>query len=53
MKAGVEHLGHPFAAYDLEPEAQAAILALTFADGRRETPKDADPLTVIDQWRGR
>jgi hypothetical protein len=49
----VEHLGHPFAAYDLEPEAQAAILALVFADAKRETPKDADPLAVIDQWRGR
>lgn len=53
MRAGVEYLGHPFAAYDLEPEAQAAILALIFADQRKPEAKGADPVAVIDQWRGR
>lgn len=51
----MEYLGHPFAAYDLEPEAQAAILALAFADAQQRKPeaKGTDPAAVIDQWRGR
>lgn len=50
MRAGALYLGHPDAAYELEPDAQARLLGMIWAEARVMAPKkkaSADPVSAF------